>query len=192
MKIKSNYIKPKFKKESNPKVGLLALSTDLTIERDFNSICHKLPLDIFVNRIHNENPLTKENLLKMYDQIETITEKILAWTANYNEYKNDTKSNLLIINEWFLNWFEKTSMNLSIIDNDDDAYVSWLIIDSVKNCFEKFPNIDDFILNLQKLEDIDFDILENIKTKDLLNEEDVNSKELINFFKLKNQKHQTL
>ena len=77
MKIKSNYIKPKFKKETNPKVGLLALSTDLTIEKDFNSICHKLPLDIFVNRIHNENPLTKENLLKMYDQIEVVTEKIL-------------------------------------------------------------------------------------------------------------------
>ena len=77
MTIKSNYIKPEFKKESNPKVGLLALSTDLTIERDFNSICHKLPLDIFVNRIHNENPLTKENLLKMYEQIESITEKIL-------------------------------------------------------------------------------------------------------------------
>ena len=77
MNIKSNYIKPKFKKESNPKVGLLALSTDLTIERDFNSICRELPLDIFVNRIHNENPLTKENLLKMYGQIESITEKIL-------------------------------------------------------------------------------------------------------------------
>jgi len=77
MTIKSNYIKPKFKKESNPKVGLLALSTDLTIERDFNSICNKLPLDIFVNRIHNENPLTKENLLKMYEQIQSITEKIL-------------------------------------------------------------------------------------------------------------------
>tara|TARA_Y100000590_G_scaffold18106_1_gene21558 strand:+ start:90 stop:839 length:750 start_codon:yes stop_codon:yes gene_type:complete len=77
MTIKSNYIKPKFKKESNPKVGLLALSTDLTIEKDFSSVCHKLPLDIFVNRIHNENPLTKENLLKMYEQIESITEKIL-------------------------------------------------------------------------------------------------------------------
>ena len=77
MAVKSNYIKPKFKKESNPKVGLLALSTDLTIERDFNSICHKLPLDIFVNRIHNENPLTRENLLKMHEQIESITEKIL-------------------------------------------------------------------------------------------------------------------
>ena len=77
MNIKSNYIEPKFKKESNPKVGLLTLSTDLTIEKDFNSICHKLPLKIFVNRIHNENPLTKENLLKMYEQIEPITEKIL-------------------------------------------------------------------------------------------------------------------
>jgi maleate isomerase len=77
MSVKSKYIKPKFKKNFNPKVGLLALSTDLTIEKDFNSICHKLPLDVFVNRIHNENPLTKENLLKMYDQIESITEKIL-------------------------------------------------------------------------------------------------------------------
>ena len=77
MTIKSNYIKPKFKKKINPKIGLLALSTDLTIESDFQSICRKLPLDIFVNRIHNENPLTKENLLKMYEQIESITEKIL-------------------------------------------------------------------------------------------------------------------
>jgi len=77
MTIKSNYIKPKFKKKINPKVGLLALSTDLTIENDFYSICQKLPLDLFVNRIHNENPLTKENLLKMYDQIEPVTKKIL-------------------------------------------------------------------------------------------------------------------
>ena len=77
MTIKSNYIKPKFKKVINPKIGLLALSTDLTIENDFQSICQKLPLDIFVNRIHNENPLTKENLLKMYDQIEPVTKKIL-------------------------------------------------------------------------------------------------------------------
>ena len=77
MTIKSNYIKAKFKKKINPKVGLLALSTDLTIESDFQSICQKLPIDLFVNRIHNENPLTKENLLKMYDQIEPVTEKIL-------------------------------------------------------------------------------------------------------------------
>ena len=77
MSIKSKYIEPKFKKKKNPKVGLLALSTDLTIENDFQSICQKLPFDLFVNRIHNENPLTKENLLKMYNQIESVTEKIL-------------------------------------------------------------------------------------------------------------------
>jgi len=77
MNIKSKYIEPKFKKDSNPRIGLLALSTDLTIERDFQSICHTLPINLFVNRIHNENPLTKENLLKMYDQLESITEKIL-------------------------------------------------------------------------------------------------------------------
>jgi len=77
MSLESKYITPKFKKESNPKVGLLTLSTDLTIERDFYSICQKLPLDVFVNRIHNENPLTKENLSKMYDQIVPVTEKIL-------------------------------------------------------------------------------------------------------------------
>ena len=77
MNIKSKYIEPKFKKESNPRIGLLALSTDFTIERDFQSICHNLPINLFVNRIHNENPLTKENLLKMYDQLESITEKIL-------------------------------------------------------------------------------------------------------------------
>ena len=77
MNIKSKYIEPKFKKESNPRIGLLALSTDLTIERDFQSICHSLPINLFVNRIHNENPLTTENLLKMYDQLESITEKIL-------------------------------------------------------------------------------------------------------------------
>jgi len=77
MSVESKYIAPKFKKKTNPKIGLLALSTDLTIEKDFHSICNKLPFDVFVNRIHNENPLTRENLTKMYDQIEPITEKIL-------------------------------------------------------------------------------------------------------------------
>ena len=46
MKIKSKYIKPKFKKKYNPKVGLLALSTDLTIEKDFNIAKKKVAKDI--------------------------------------------------------------------------------------------------------------------------------------------------
>ena len=71
------HINSKFKKKNNPKVGLIALSTDQTIEGDFYKICKNLPLDIFVNRIHNQNPLTKENLLKMQDDLELVTSKIL-------------------------------------------------------------------------------------------------------------------
>ena len=50
----------KFKKQSNPKVGLIALSTDQTIERDFNNICKNLPLDVFINRIHTKIHLQKK------------------------------------------------------------------------------------------------------------------------------------
>ena len=59
-------IKPKFRKKFNPKIGLITLSTDLTMENDFNSICKDLPVDVFVNRIHNQNPLTRKNLLKIF------------------------------------------------------------------------------------------------------------------------------
>ena len=75
--MKLNYIKPTFKKEFNPKIGLITLSTDLTMESDFYSIINNLPIDVFVNRIKNYNPLTKENLLKMYDQLESVTKDIL-------------------------------------------------------------------------------------------------------------------
>ena len=77
MTIAIKHYDAKFKKELNPKVGLIALSTDQTIEGDFNNICKNLPLDIFINRIHNHNPLTKENLLKMQSDLESVTNKIL-------------------------------------------------------------------------------------------------------------------
>ena len=67
----------KFKKKLNPRVGLIALSTDQTIEGDFNNICKNLPLNIFINRIHNQNPLTKANLLKMGNDLESVANKIL-------------------------------------------------------------------------------------------------------------------
>jgi maleate isomerase len=47
------------------------------MESDFYSIINNLPIDVFVNRIKNYNPLTKENLLKMYDQLESVTKDIL-------------------------------------------------------------------------------------------------------------------
>ena len=77
MSINSKYVTPQFKKEFNPKIGLITLSTDLTMENDFYSISKDLPVDVFVNRIKNYNPLTKENLLKMYDQLEAVTKNIL-------------------------------------------------------------------------------------------------------------------
>ena len=77
MTLPIKHINTKFKNRNNPKVGLIALSTDQTIENDFNKICNNLPLDIFVNRIHNQNPLTKENLLKMQDDLELVANRIL-------------------------------------------------------------------------------------------------------------------
>ena len=77
MPVTIKHYEAKFKKELSPKVGLIALSTDQTIENDFNNICKNLPIDIFVNRIHNQNPLTKENLLKMQDDLELVASRIL-------------------------------------------------------------------------------------------------------------------
>ena len=77
MSIVIKHYDAKFKKELNPKVGLIALSTDQTIENDFQNICNNLPVDIFINRIHNKNPLTKENLLKMREDLASVTKKIL-------------------------------------------------------------------------------------------------------------------
>ena len=77
MSIVIKHYDAKFKKELNPKVGLITLSTDQTIENDFQNICSNLPVDIFINRIHNKNPLTKENLLKMGEDLASVTKKIL-------------------------------------------------------------------------------------------------------------------
>ena len=59
-----NYLKPVIKQTTNPRVGVITLSTDFTIEQDFRKICHDLPLDIFFNRIPFINPLNYENYLK--------------------------------------------------------------------------------------------------------------------------------
>jgi len=56
MSINSKHIAPQFRKAFNPKIGLITLSTDLTMESDFYSISRDLPIDIFVNRIKNYNP----------------------------------------------------------------------------------------------------------------------------------------
>ena len=75
--MKSTYITPQFKDNTNPRIGLVALSTDFSIERDFNSIFLNLPIDLFVNRLPFYNPLTQKNLIKMTEKLTEVTENIL-------------------------------------------------------------------------------------------------------------------
>ena len=72
-----NDLTPDIIKTTNPKVGVIALSTDFTIEQDYRSICHQIPVDIFFNRIPFENPLNHENYLKMANHISSVSEQIL-------------------------------------------------------------------------------------------------------------------
>ena len=75
--MKSTSIKPKFRDNTNSKIGLVALSSDFSIEKDFNSILLNLPIDLFVNRLPFYNPLTDKNLIKMTEQLTEVTENIL-------------------------------------------------------------------------------------------------------------------
>ena len=75
--MKSISIKPKFRNNTNSKIGLVALSSDFSIEKDFNSIFLNLPIDLFVNRLPFYNPLTNENLIKMTEKLTEVTKNIL-------------------------------------------------------------------------------------------------------------------
>tara|TARA_Y100000590_G_scaffold468437_1_gene651209 strand:+ start:1860 stop:2612 length:753 start_codon:yes stop_codon:yes gene_type:complete len=70
-------LKPKILKTSKPKIGVIALSTDFTIEQDFRRVCNDLNVDIYVNRIPFENPLNKENYLKMTNYLPVVAQNIL-------------------------------------------------------------------------------------------------------------------
>ena len=70
-------ISPKFLKDLNPKIGLIALSSDYMIEKDFISVIKDKKIDFFVNRIETFNPLTAENLIKMSEKITQVTKDIL-------------------------------------------------------------------------------------------------------------------
>tara|TARA_B100000989_G_scaffold25004_1_gene16157 strand:- start:2603 stop:3343 length:741 start_codon:yes stop_codon:yes gene_type:complete len=70
-------IKPKFTTRKNPRVGLIVLSTDVMIEKDFLKVLGDKHVDLFVNRINNCNPVTAENLNKMVNKITSVTESIL-------------------------------------------------------------------------------------------------------------------
>ncbi|SVD92179.1 uncharacterized protein METZ01_LOCUS445033, partial [marine metagenome] len=70
-------ITPKFNSRINSKVGLIALSTDFMIEKDFRKIIENMKIDLFVNRIRSYYPLTKENLIKMAENVTEVSKDIL-------------------------------------------------------------------------------------------------------------------
>ena len=70
-------IAPKFNSRINSKVGLIALSTDFMIEKDFKKIIENMNIDLFVNRIRSYYPLTKENLIKMGENVTEVSKDIL-------------------------------------------------------------------------------------------------------------------
>ena len=74
---KQNDLKPIIQNTTNPRVGVITLSTDFTIEQDFRKICHSLPIDIFFNRIPFINPLNHKNYLKMAEHIPEVSQQIL-------------------------------------------------------------------------------------------------------------------
>ena len=71
-KIKLDYIK-----KINPRVGLIVLSTDSMIEKDFLKVFINISADLYINRIKNYNPVTADNLKKMVSDITTVTDNIL-------------------------------------------------------------------------------------------------------------------
>ena len=75
--MKSRKIEPRFENTQNPRIGLIALATDLMIEKDFISVIKDRKIDFFVNRIECYNPLSKENLIKMSESITQVTKDIL-------------------------------------------------------------------------------------------------------------------
>ena len=73
----STKIDPKFNKNQNPKIGLIALASDYMIEKDFINVIKDKKIDFFVNRIECFNPLTNENLIKMSEKVTEVTKDIL-------------------------------------------------------------------------------------------------------------------
>ena len=73
----STKLDPKYNKNQNPKIGLIALASDYMIEKDFIKVIKDKKIDFFVNRIETFNPLTSENLIKMSEKVTDVTKDIL-------------------------------------------------------------------------------------------------------------------
>ncbi len=58
---------------------MIVLSTDYTCERDYSRLAHehKLDVDLYVNRIHFENPMTEQSLAAMLEDLGQVAADIL-------------------------------------------------------------------------------------------------------------------
>lgn len=65
---------------ANGRIGLVALATDLNSETDLRRML-PLGVEIFTNRVHNRNPLTRENLVAMAADITRAAAAILPGVA---------------------------------------------------------------------------------------------------------------
>ena len=70
-------VEPKYNPNINPRIGLIALASDIIIEKDFLRIIKDQDIDFFVNRIEIYNPLTSENLIRMSQKVTDVTKDIL-------------------------------------------------------------------------------------------------------------------
>lgn len=75
--MKNIKIKPMFNRVNPPKIGLITLASDYVIEKDFHNVIKNKNINLFVNRIECYNPLNKENLIKMSQNITKVTKNIL-------------------------------------------------------------------------------------------------------------------
>jgi len=76
-KFHQNIYIPQYDDSILSRVGLVALSTDLTIEQDFRTVFHSQPVNLYVNRIPFINPMNHKNYMKMKDLLPSVVENIL-------------------------------------------------------------------------------------------------------------------
>tara|TARA_B110000014_G_scaffold238631_1_gene205406 strand:- start:26 stop:781 length:756 start_codon:yes stop_codon:yes gene_type:complete len=76
-KFHQNIYIPKYDNSILSRVGLVALSTDFTIEQDFRAVFHNQLVNLYVNRISFVNPMNYENYMKMKDLLPSVVENIL-------------------------------------------------------------------------------------------------------------------
>ncbi len=78
------------------RIGLIALATDHTSERDFARACDPDEVGVYVNRVANENPTTPENLRRMQPRLTEAAAQILPEEALDAIYYGCTSATVVI------------------------------------------------------------------------------------------------